>query len=219
MNRAELKTLLSYWVDDLGKTYFTDAQMNVFLNMAQREVQRLLIQAGEDYYMVTKQCVTTPNQRNYVIPSDMLQTHRFEIKTDGTFPNENKRTIYPLTPQQQDLLPGKSGDPAGYYMQNNMFILIPCPGSTTYTMILHYSYLIEDMDDDSDIPDVPDAYHELIALLAARDCYIKDGRESQLLEKKIDSYIMSIKKDAENRNLDSARMIVETDSQYYGSLY
>lgn len=219
MNRADLKTLISYWVDDLNKTYFTDAQMNVWINMAQKEVQRLLIQAGEDYYLVTKQCVTSPNQRNYVVPTDMLQTHRFEIKNSGTFPNENKRTIYPITPQQQDLLPHTPGDPAAYYMQANQFILVPCPGSLTYTMILHYSYRVADLTDDSESPDVPEEYHELVGLYAARDAYIKDGRQAELLEKKIQEYIMTIKRDAENRNLDGARMIVETDSNYFGSLY
>jgi hypothetical protein len=219
MNFGELQTAVSYWVDDLNFTYFTKPQVKFWLNNAQKEAQRLLLQAGEDYYMITVKAPTVTNQRNYMLPDDFLQSHRVEIKTTGTFPNENKRTIYPITPQQQDLLPGKTGDPAAFYIQNGQMILCPCPGNIPYTIILNYSYLVEDMVNDSDTPDIPSAYHELVALLAAKDAFIKDARQNAELLQKIEEYKTSIKRDAENRTLDYPRMVVETDAAYYGSLY
>lgn len=218
MNFLDCQNSVAYWLDDLQFAYFTKPQVKLWLNNAQKEVQRLLVQAGEDYYMTSVQAATVANQRNYVTPSDMLQTHRFEIKKSGTFPNEVKRTIYPITPQQQDLLPKSPGAPEGYYMQGGQFILCPTP-DIVYTMILHYSYLVADMVNDTDTPDVPEAYHELIPLLAVKDGFIKDNREHAGVDRKIDQYILSIKRDAENRNLDGGRMIVETDTAYYGSLY
>ena len=79
MNRGEIRDLCLYWLDDLQGAYFTPTQMNVFINNAQREVQKQLIQAFEDYYLKVVQTTTVANQADYILPQDFLKLRRLEI--------------------------------------------------------------------------------------------------------------------------------------------
>lgn len=51
MNLSQLQTFVSVQLDDLNKTYFTAAQITVYLNNACREVQKLLLGANQNYYV------------------------------------------------------------------------------------------------------------------------------------------------------------------------
>ena len=42
MTRSDLRTAVLSWADDNQGAYFTAAQVNVWLNMAQREVQKAI---------------------------------------------------------------------------------------------------------------------------------------------------------------------------------
>jgi hypothetical protein len=84
MNLGELRTLSRYWLDDDEGGYFTDTMMNTFLNQAQREVQKLLLQAGEDYYTICVMTDTVVNQRDYALPSDFVKLMRLERVSLGS---------------------------------------------------------------------------------------------------------------------------------------
>jgi hypothetical protein len=81
------------------------------------------------------------------------------------------------------------------------------------------SYEVSDMVLDTDIPDVPDQYHELLALLAAEDGFLKDGRSSEILQHKLAVYKADMDADATERNQDQPRSVVETDSYIGGSIW
>lgn len=209
MTRAELRTLVLSWLDDPNGGFFTQPQVNVFLNNAQKEVQKRLIKAGQNYYFRCKQTTMVVNQNDYVLPSDFKKMHRFEIIISGVAPNESKQIILPITPNQQDLVQTGSGTPRYYFIKKNRVHILPA-ADTPITLRITYSYEVADMTLDSDEPDAPDAYHELVALLAAEDGFIKDGRASDLLEKKIMVYQKDMDADAADRLQDLPRSITET---------
>ena len=60
------------------------------------------------------------------------------------------------------------------------------------------------------VPDCPSDYHELIALLAAQDGFIKDGRPNELIVKKIAEYERDMDIDAQERRQDMSREIRES---------
>lgn len=218
MNLLQLRTLVYSLVDDPQGGYFTPAQVNVYLNNAVKEVQKKLLKAGQNYYVKR---VTTPlivNQRDYILPEDFKKLHRLEIIVSGSAPNETTSVLAPITINQQDLVANQTGQPYVYTIQRNRLILRPAP-STPYKLRLYYSYLAVDMQLDTDIPDVPESYQQLVALYAARDCYLKDGRVADLILSKINSYEKDLDLDATERNEDISRQIVVTGDDSYGGFY
>lgn len=209
MTFLELRQLVSYWVDDLNLTYFTPAQVNRFLNNAQREVQKLVLGAGQDFYMKCAQTTLVINQRDYVLPDDFYKVNRLEVVISGSSPNENVLRLNPITPNQLDLMGTQTGTPSVYFFKKNRFTLYPAPNSAL-TLRMLYSYKVADMVLDSDLPDVPEPYNEMIAVLAAMDCLLKDGRDVSALIEKRDLYMKMLKDDAAQRSLDESRSVQYT---------
>lgn len=215
MNFRQLKDLTASWLDDLNFGYFTETQVSVWTNNAQKEVQKRLLKAGKNYYTKCVQTTLVVNQSDYVIPDDFKKLHRLEVIVSGTPPNESKSPLSAITANQQDYIASGSGTPQAYYFKKNRLVVLPFPNATL-TMRLLYSYEVTDMSADSDVPDVPDGYHELIALLACEDGFLKDGRVNELLQKKLASFQKDMDDDAQERNQDMPRTIVETGASFDG---
>lgn len=209
MTFLDLQNLTAYWLDDLQFGYFTPNQVKLWLNNGQRELQKKLIQAGQNYYVTCAQATLTVNQRDYTLPADFKKLHRLEVVIAGTNPNETVNVIIPATLNQQDLILQGSGTPQIYTIIRNRLNIRPAP-DTPLVMRMNYSYQVVDMILDTDIPDAPEAYHEMIALMAAQDGFLKDGRASELLVKKLAEYEALLKTDSQERNQDMPRNIVMT---------
>lgn len=212
MTRAELKTLITTcWVDDENKGYFTDPILNIMLNNAQRQVQKLLILAGQNYYPI---CVTTPvfqDQKEYVQPVDFQSIRRIFLVTAGFgTTNPTKHELEDYTMRQDALAPYK-GTPVGYYLRKNRIGLTPTPVQSGWYLEMEYNYLVADMTADGDIPDVPIEFHEMVALVAAYDCFIKDDRVPSNLTKKLGTYEETLDEMAASRTATGPRKVVVTD--------
>ena len=216
---SDVKNKITYWVDDLLKGYFTDTQLNRFVNDAVIETQKLLLQAGQNYYVTVSDTLLVPGQKEYVLPADFMHLHRLEIITTnyGTV-NETTAAVVGITINQQDMIPFTSGTPQGYYLKNNRIVLVPNPDSALY-LRLHYSYKVAPLVNDTDLVDCPDEYVEMVALYAAMDCFIKDGRDGTMIAAKINDYCERLKREAEDRLQDSSRNIVMTQSGGYGAMF
>lgn len=214
MTFLQLQQLVSYYLDDLNFGYFTQTQVKLWLNLAQKEVQKRLIKAGQNYYLRCSQTTLVVNQQEYELPTDFKKEHRLELIISGTAPNESKQILLPITLNQQDLIQQGPGESRFYTFKRNRLVIYPAP-LTAYVMKLYYSYAVADMVNDSDTPDVPEQYHELIALIAAEDGFIKDGRASDLLNKRMSDFQKQMDSDAQERNQDMPRTVVETGNDSY----
>lgn len=214
----ELRNLAAYWLDDLQLGYFTPTQVNAWLNNGQKEVQKIILQSHQNFYVTPVQTTLVVNQNDYVLPDDFLTLHRLELIMTGTPPNEDTLAISPITLNQQDLVPIHTGTPQFYTFKKNRLRVFPAP-DTALLMRMHYSYLVSDMVLDTDLPDVPFAYHELIAVLAALDGLYKDGRDPSFMLAKRDYYERLLKQETNDRNEDAPRSIVSSGndmSQMFG---
>lgn len=218
MNRGELRNLTLYWLDDLNAGYFTPTQVNTWLDNAQNEVQKRLIKAGQNYYIDCLQTTTVYNQTDYVLPENFKKLHRVEIVQSGTPPNEVKYPLKQITLNQQDFGAFSNGAPQMYYLKKNRITILPAP-DRPYIMRLYETYLVSPMTSDLSIPDVPPAYHELLALLAAQDGFLKDGRASEVLMKKLKEYEDDFDSDANERLQDQPREVVDTGFGNDGEFY
>src|SRR4051812_22648575 len=137
MTRAEISTLMMSWLDDTQQAYFTPAQVNVWINLAQREVQKLLLLAGENYYEKPVETLTVMNQADYVLPVDFIVEHRLEIVLSGTGVNENRLKLEAITTNEQDMISIAAGTPTNYYIKKDRVTLSPTP-QQAWTLRLYY---------------------------------------------------------------------------------
>lgn len=219
MTRLDLRNLVLSWLDDSDGGYFTAAQVNVWLNLAHRQVQMLLLQAGENYYMQPVQTTTVAGQADYVLPADFMVEHRLELVQSGTGPNENRMQICPITTNQQDQIQISLGLPCCYYIKKDRVTLSPTPDGA-YPLRIYYSGMVSDLASDTDVPDVPEQYMEYVALLAAFNGFIKDDRVPSTLQAKMVQFETLLKQMSEDRTQDQSRQVVQV-TQYddFGGLY
>lgn len=218
MTLTQLETLVWSWLDDNDHTYFTQAQVDVWINNAQREAQKQLIQAGENWYVKRSSTSCVQNQDTYALPTDFLKLNKIELVESGTGVNEIRRALKFVTLNTIDTISMTTGTPECYTIRRNCIILRPIPDNIN-TLYLDYTYLVVDLSSGSSEPDVPTQYHEYLAVLATIDGMIKDQRDPSPMYKKKDFYLDLMKKDAENRNVDQPREVLTLDDQGYGRLY
>jgi hypothetical protein len=210
---AQHTTLMLSWLDDANAGYFDAATTLIWLNQAQREVQKQLILAGENWYVKPVETLTVSGQADYLLPSDFLKEHRLEyIPTGYGTTSEVRSPLTCITLNQQDFIPVCLGDPANYYIKKDRFTVSPIPQTSNLYFRLYYSYKITDLTLTTDIPDIPEEFQEYVTLLAAYNGFIKDDRTPENLVLKITDYKERLKQMADDRTQDSSRRVVMTDS-------
>lgn len=216
MTREDLRNLVLYWLDDLDAGYFTPVQVNAWLNNAQVECQKQLLDCGEYWYLKCATTYTVQYQDCYSLPSDFLKAHRLEIRVQGTsVPNEVWSTIDGATLQEGAKFNFGAAQPVEVTIGKDCLIFRPIP-DVAYKIRLFYSYKITPMTDDLNVPDVPLQYQEYIALLAARDGFAKDEREpSSAFREKFADYKEMMKKDQIQRNRSQPRRVVRTQNDVF----
>ena len=214
MTFLQLRQLVSGWVDDKDNGYFTVADVNQYINNAQQEVQKILIQAFEDLWVKCVETTLVPFQIEYQLPTDFKKLNSLEVVVNGygNVQTESVTGLQKITRNQKYGIVGVNyGTPQFYYFQNNKLILQPAP-DTARVLRLGYTYRIEDLVNDGDEPDIPSEYHEFIAVLATITCLTRDSRDASTFIEKRNYYEQQLKRDAEQRNIDSPRTIVQTMS-------
>lgn len=218
MTFLQLRTLVWSWLDDPDGGYFTESEVNRWINNAQQEAQKLILQSFESHFEKCVETTTVINQREYQLPSDFKKLVRLDLIVSGTtFATEDADQLSKITSSQQDLISvSKTGTPVSYFFKNNQIILVPAPDAAK-TLRMTYIYRLADMSNDSDESEIPIEYHEYLAVLATIDGLQKDGRDIGPMMAKKQGYETTIKRDAEQRNIDAPRTVVQTmDDEYYG---
>lgn len=210
MTRLDLRNLVLYWLDDLEGGYFTPTQVNAWLNNAQLEVQKQLIQAGQYWYLKCASTQTIQNIDCYSLPADFLKCNRLELRVQGSAsPNNVWATLEDMSLNEASNLNFGVAQPTAYTIGKDCLILRAIP-DTTYPMKLHYQYRVTPMTSDLNVPDVPEQYQEYIAVLAAWDGKLKDESDPSILRAKREYYVDMMKKDTIQRNRAQPRRVIRT---------
>lgn len=212
MTLEQLRSLVLSWCDDPQGTYFTQPVLDLRINLALQELQKRLISANKEYYAACLKTNTVIGQQVYALPSDFMQVIRLEWYIPGQTQSTLSTMIYPITPNQRDLVGTVQAQfPQLYSFAKNNIILWPIP-QTVVELHLEYSYLVAPMVSASDEPDAPEYFHQYIAVLASRDCLIQDGRPLGPIQQKLVDYETLLKQIADQRNMDTPRMVVQTQA-------
>ena len=218
MIRSDLRILMLSWLDDARSGYFDATTCNTWLNLAQRQVQMRLLQAGQNWYMKPVETLTVADQADYVLPSDFMVEHRLELVVSGTGDQESRSPLTKITTNQQDMVPIGPGTPTNYYIKKDRITISPTP-SQQWTLRLYYSPRVADMASDSDSPDVPEQFMEMVAIVAAFDGFIKDDRAPENLVAKMAAFEQLLKQMASERLQDRPREVVVIQDYGAGSFY
>jgi hypothetical protein len=213
MTRLELENLVADWLNDPSKTYFTASTIQTRLNLAQRVLQSILIDAYQDFYTTCATTVTAVGRGRYKLPGDFRKVRRLEILMSGSGDTGDYRKLEPMDLNQQDLIQKGTGTPTNYFILKNHLYLRTVPDSVK-EMHLHYIYRVQDIANDGDSPDIPEDYHEFLAILAVRADLIKDGADMNPILNLKEEYEKRIRTDAAEVKADGARMIVATRGGY-----
>lgn len=211
MTRAELRSLLTQWIDDPAMGYFTEASLNVFLDNAHRECQKKLMQAFENRFVVCAETTTVADQADYVLPDNFVVMNSLVLYLGAN--NTNPRELIPIPMSERFKYSSESGTPEVFYLRNRRIVLVQKPDSAK-TLEMLYTYVVSDFANDAATPDanIGEEYHEYIALIAARDCFLKDDRVPDNLERKLKYYEELMVQTAESRTLNRSRRIVRRNA-------
>ncbi len=210
MDLGELKNLTADWLDDGNFGYFTASKVTEWINNAQKKVQMLLVNTGNLRYVVKSKTTLVANQSDYVLPDDFMKENRLVIVQNIDTASEVELPILPITLNEQNFVSEVAAIPQFFYIKKGRFVLLPEP-DTAYTLRLYYSYRVADLALDIDEPDIPEEYHELLAIEAAHTGLIKDKQDvTSLLEKKRE-FLKLYADDATSQINDSPRMVVYSD--------
>jgi hypothetical protein len=210
---SEGKTRVSVLLDDLNFGYHTESQVTQYLNDAQAEVQKYLIQAGQNWYTKCKQAALVVGSCEYYLPSDLLKINRVEVVTGTSNSVDTTYPLEPITLNQQDLIQQTQADPSAYVVTKNRIKLFPVP-QIARTLKLTYSYRASALVLDTESFDVPEEFEEMIVLLAFKTGALRDDRNTAQIDGKIAMYLTSLKQAAADRVQQRSRRIVVTGSDY-----
>lgn len=210
MTRQDLRELVLYWLDDLQGGYFTETQVNTWLNNAQKEVQKQLLDCGEYWYLKCVFADTVADEGCYSLPADFLKCNKFEVRVGGTSaPNEVWSQLVVASLGEASAYNYGTAQPGFFTIAKDCFYLWPTPDQA-YRIHLYYSYAVSPMTDDLNVPDVPDQYQEYVAVVAAIDGFLKDQRDPSPMYAKRDMYLEMMKKDQIQRNRAQPRRVIRT---------
>lgn len=213
MTFLELQNMVAQWCDDVSFGYFTQSFVKLMVNNAAYEVYKLLNKTGEYRYLKCLETETVANQQQYIVPSDFITVEKLVFVDNPGTTQESEIVVAPLTLNQVRTFVAPlvdSNGPAVYHLQRDRLVIYPAPQSER-TLRLYYSYLPSPMVDDDDEPDAPINYHEYIAVLATKSCFLKDKQPVAPIQDKLDEYTAMLKASAQERHRDMPRMVVETE--------
>lgn len=184
MTFLDLQTQVGLLVDDTNFGYHTLTSVKAYLNNALYEVQRRILKMNQSLYSLDVYTPLVSGQKEYVLPSDFLCMFDLWLIIDGVSPNEVTFPLEYAPPSKRHDFLTQNATPTHFWLKKN-YIELMTPPDRILTMHLLYAPLVVAMSADSDIPDVPSQFHELIALYATRTCYLRDDKVNSLVTERI----------------------------------
>lgn len=156
MNLFDLRTeVVAHQVNETNV-----ARINMLINNALRELSRKV-----DFYQeeTAYPFTTTAGMASYSWPTDLGKA-RFIADTSI------RRTLQAVRMRQIDQAVAQSGRPYAYAVDGPGIVLWPTPDST-YSLNLRYFKLPDLLVNDTDVPALPDDYHQILTYYALSRAY------------------------------------------------
>lgn len=168
---------------DNSSSFFEDSDMTDWYNWAQIEVQNLLIQTRENWFVTSTSITLVANQENYSLPSDCLSVTRIEDVTGGEDEPIEIRGIG-LNDKDNYVKPYDSYNTVvrNYAIHGNQILFRPIPNTGYASGIkLYYSKIVDTLTSASSCSTIPNQYHELIMWGVVENGLIKQEANAEAI--------------------------------------
>lgn len=167
----------------LTDSNFTDAQINAFINQAIKMAVPIIEQPRKDATPVAAVQGTT----DYAVPSDFVRLNTADFG-DVTLANDVKPLTFVTPETLRSLFPfwrsthvSNQGRPSyiAFAKDEDTLFLYPPPNAAEAVsgkyLIYNYLFYPADLSADSDTPDLPLPYHDILKFYVAHLCYLNLG--------------------------------------------
>lgn len=172
---STLRTAVRRYINETDSTNsnFTDSELNDYLNQA-----TLFLGTDMEWAIQTDTATAVPNQALYQLPSDFIEL--VDVYFNGTkIPIIDRADMGTISPSWQQ-------DPVGtpricYRFDPATFGLYNTPNSTQtgYQIQVQYIAMPPTLVNDSDVPDLQNAYHMCLPFYAAFICEHRMGNDKK----------------------------------------
>lgn len=204
--RNKVRALLR---EDSDNTHFTDSVLNGFLNEA-AEYAAVFIEYPRDLVSV----LAADGVGSYPNPADNLLIRTAYFGNRDSLSGDiqpltivNEDVLTNMYPSWMDQTSGSKADRPQYLIQidRKTIYVYPRPNaiavSNSRKIFLNYNYVPASMTNDSDVPDLPLPYHNIIVLYALHLCYLGIEKNEasvsmyKMFEEKVDKLKSAVTKE------------------------
>ena len=215
MNHSEMRTRTKIYADDRSTDRFTSPEVTAFLNAAQEDIQRSIDEVDKllfvDVETFTVQVdadaweFTLPTTTRKVLLVESLATSPPTPLHYVDFRRRHSEVLPPLA-NLTDTDAGYAMLPKYFVRGNKVSIVSPREG---FDIRVWFLKKVADLVGDLDTSEIPDSYHDLVCLQAARRAYGSVNRVmpqelAEILAKGLDDLV----NDAQDRQSQEAKYVI-----------
>lgn len=236
---ATSRSILRSFLDEKSASDWTDAELNILLNQKYHEVQDMVIETFEDYYLKTGTLNSVVSKEEYSvsdgIPSDIYKLRRVELNYDVTASSGAPTRCLPIHNIdiiRRDLgyanagLGLKTFGNAFYYSYgsglNTVIGLLPVPtnpgGSGANAIKIWYVQELPDLVNDTDLLNIPYADRNFMVVVhgAASDALMfgsQDPSGSKIFSDRYESGKMKMQENLESRIAEETKAVEDVSGE------
>jgi hypothetical protein len=174
MNVAEIQTYIKRQFGDESGVQVTDADIFRWINSAQKQI----VLQNESLLEKTATTSTVVSQQSYDLPVDLLKLTgiSYRSSTDGAYYRLKGYSLADFN-EKVDGWDGttETGDPFCYTINEENIILYPIPATAvTAGLKIYYNRKPAVVTLTSDIPELPELYHDTIIKFCLKEAYETD---------------------------------------------
>lgn len=202
---------------DNTSSFWTDAQLTAYFNLAQTEVQQEIVQSFEDYFITQTTLSIVNGTAEYTLPSGFNKIRRLEDVRDVRNPSPilpvslNNRTGDNFSQERNSAAPVTGG----YYIRGSQIILTETPTYTDASAIrMHYVKTIGDLSAGSETSEIPAEHHRALVWGVVKFALFQQQSDTTLANQEFEKHLIKIKMQAENRQLQKPRKVVRSQGDH-----
>lgn len=226
MQLSEIRDSSRSKADEKETGFIDNTELDRFINQGVNYVRGKIAQRFEDYFVVPGTLLngglfsTVVSQMSYALPATMMKAVRIEQRPAGsTSDNDWRRmdrqninsdrfdTYYPI---REGFVPA-----FGYNIAGNQIHIKPVPASV-YSVRLWFVPRATALVLTTDVPDVPEEYHEMVSEYAAMQILRKSGEG--IYKESMDVFNLELQnmlETVEIRDQQSEQMVITDDSDTF----
>jgi len=186
MDLSQIRTASRERADEESDGFISNSELDNYINQGVRYIFAQMVQRFEDYFIIPGTTVnggefdTVSNQQLYSLPADMHKLVKVEMRDSNSDDDRDYYRIKKANIANQDFSSRNTGSRYGfssyqYYIAGSKVGMRPIPSGSSSTVRLWYIPFVATLVEDTDVPEIPLIYHDLISDYAAVKCLSKSG--------------------------------------------